>query len=81
MAPKAGFRRNGKTISQILKNDPGLQAAVKAAAEKVAAQIPGARIDEYTTDRYVAGVVVPAVDQARDGVATRAAGQAGLTPG
>jgi hypothetical protein len=67
MAKKAGFRRNSKT-------------AVRAAAEKVAAQIPGATITEYQTDRYVAGVVVPAVDQARHGVATRAAGQAGLTP-
>jgi len=81
MAQKPGFKRNAKTVEKILKNDPRLKAAVRAAAERVAAQIPGARIEEYETDRYVAGVVVPADAQARDGVATRAAGNAGLTPG
>ncbi|WP_139360735.1 hypothetical protein [Mycobacterium sp. D16R24] len=35
-------------------------------------------IDEYTTDRAVATVTVPAERQAKDGVLTRAAAAAGL---
>lgn len=77
---KPGFKRNGKAIARILHNDPGGQAAVRAAAKQIASQIPGATIDEYHTDRFVAGVVVDAAAQAKDGVATRAAGAAGLTP-
>lgn len=44
----------------------------------------GATVDEYSqitdkvTDRFVAMVTVPADRQAKDGVLTRAAGQAGL---
>lgn len=78
---KKGFRRNAKTVSNILKNDPGLKAAVRAAAEKVAGNVGSeAVIVEFETDRYVAGVQVGAVSQARDGVATRAAGASGLRP-
>lgn len=78
---KQGFKRNAKTISKILKTDPKLQAAVRAAAEKVVAEIGDeASIVEYETDRFVAGVRVGADRQARDGVATRAAGATGLTP-
>lgn len=77
---KKGFTRNAKTISNILKNDPKLQVAVRAAAERVADNAGEAEIVEYETDRYVAGVRVDAVRQARDGVATRAAGEAGLSP-
>lgn len=75
--PKPGFKRNAKVIGGILLNDPGGQAAVKAAAEKILAQTdhPDAFIQEYQTDRFVAGVVVPADSQAKHGTATRAANQ------
>lgn len=36
------------------------------------------RVDEYTTDRAVAAVVVPAEAQAADGVLSRAASSAGV---
>ena len=78
---KQGFKRNAKTVARILKEDPKLKAAVRAAAEKVAATIGSeATIVEYETDRYVAGVQVDADRQAKDGVATRAAGAVGLRP-
>lgn len=77
---KKGFVRNPKTIAKILKTDPGLNAAVREAAERVADNAGHAEIVEYETDRYVAGVKVDAARQAKDGVATRAAGAAGLTP-
>lgn len=35
-------------------------------------------VEEYTTDRAAATVSVPAVQQAKDGVLSRAAGAAGL---
>lgn len=76
---KKGFVRNPKTIAKILKTDPGLNAAVRAAADRVASDA-GGEVVEYETDRFVAGVKVDADRQARDGVATRAAGAAGLTP-
>lgn len=83
---KAGFKRNAKTIAKILHNDPGGQAAVRAAQQRVFDALPEdvkaeAFMVEYHTDRFVGGVVVPADSQAKDGAATRAAGQAGLTPG
>lgn len=79
--PRRGFKRNAKAIGDILKNDEGGKAAVMAAAKRVLAEIQsGANnasaegsITEYETDRYVAGVTVRADDQARDGVATKAA--------
>lgn len=79
---KAGFHRNAKTIGHILKNDAGLHAAVKAAAEDVLAKVndPEAFLEEYETDRDVVAVMVPADKQARHGLATKAAGAAGLTP-
>lgn len=78
---KSGFKRNGKAIAGILHNDPGGKAAVKAAAEKILARVntdnashsDEAFLTEYHTDRYVAGVVVRAEDQAKHGTATRAA--------
>lgn len=89
---KAGFKRNAKAIANILHNDPRAQAAVMEAAERVKAEIEAQRdpakshsdevfLSEYHTDRYVVGVNVPADEQARDGIATRAAGTVGLTPG
>ena len=76
MAPRRpGLKLNRKTVAKILHNDKGGRAAVKAAAERILARVndPEAFIAEYHTDRYVAGVVVPADKQARDGIGTRAA--------
>jgi hypothetical protein len=76
--PRPGFRLNRKTVAKILHNDKGGQAAVKAAAEKILANIDDdeAFIAEYHTDRYVNGIVVPADKQAKHGTATRAVQQA-----
>lgn len=80
---KAGFTRNSKTVARILHQVDG---GKRAAAEKMMESLPedvkkDAFVTVYHTDREVVGVVVPAVAQARDGVATRAAGTVGLTPG
>lgn len=75
---KQGFKRNAGVIGKILRSDPGGQAAVRAAAEKILAKTgdPEARIEEYQSkDRYVAAVVVGADSQAKHGTATRAANE------
>lgn len=74
------FRLNKKTIGQILKTDDG---GKRKAAQAILDRIddPDARIDVYTTDREVIGVVVPADRQAKDGIATKAASAAGITMG
>lgn len=62
-------------VGQIAKSDPGLVAAVDAAAASVLGNAgKGAKIHYYTTDRHVAGITVPAINQARDGQLTKAAG-------
>lgn len=85
--PKPGFNRNKNAIRNILRNDPGGRAAVRAAAEKVREQIVEGLdehaadevfVKDYWTDRAVSGVVVPADLQAKHGVATRAASEVGL---
>lgn len=69
-----GFRLNPKTVAKFLKNDEGGKAKIREVAERIRAQAgPEARVEEYTTDRAVAGVVVPADAQAKHGAATRAA--------
>lgn len=80
MARQARFRLNKGTIGRILKTEDGGKRAV---AEKILARIddPDARIDIYTTDREVVGIVVQADLQAKDGVATKAASSVGLSPG
>lgn len=75
---KEGFNRDAKAISNILHNDPGLKAALKALAEDLAKDA-GGEVVEYDTDRYVAGVKVPAHAQATDGVLTKAVGSRGKT--
>jgi len=83
MASKQGFKLNYQTVSKILKSDASA-AATRAGAEQVLGHVEGddsAHIDEYTTDRRVAGVVVAADKQAKHGTATRAANASGLTPG
>lgn len=78
MARKRGFVANRAGIGVILKTDPGIVAAVTAAAEQMAAQDPTLALDTYTTDRFVAAVVVDGESQAKHGTATKAAGAAGL---
>lgn len=77
---RQGFKRNARTIAKILKTEDG---GKRAAAARILAGIndPDARIDVYTTDREVIGVVVPADKQAKDGLATKAASAAGLSMG
>ena len=78
---KQGFRRNAKTIGQILKTADG---GKREAAAKILAQMPadsGAEIQIYTTDREVVGIVVPADKQAKNGIATKAASAAGISRG
>lgn len=77
---RQGFRRNSKTIAHILKTVDGGKRAI---AQKILDRIDDedARIDIYTTDREVVGVVVPADAQAKNGVATKAASAAGISPG
>lgn len=72
--PKSGFRMNYRTVGKILKSTTAPQLEV---AKKILDKVnePEARIAEYTTDRNVAGVVVPADSQAKHGSATRAAQQ------
>lgn len=71
------FKLNRKGGAEVLKQ---LAAAeVNALARKVAAEAgEDADVDEYTTDRAAASVSVPAEQQAKDGVLTRAATTAGL---
>lgn len=65
-----------KAIGEILKTQT--QGLVNDWAKKVAATIPGAELEEYTTDRQAAKVRVPAHQQAKDGALTRAAAGLGL---
>jgi hypothetical protein len=81
MARKQGFRRNAKTISEILKTVDG---GKREAAARIMAAMPadsGAELDIYTTDREVVGIVVRADKQAKDGIATKAASSVGMSPG
>jgi hypothetical protein len=77
---KQGFRLNPKTIGHILKTEDGGKRAVAA---KTLAQMndPEAFIEEYTTDREVIGIVVPADKQAKNGIATKAASAVGISRG
>lgn len=65
-------------IANMAKNHPGIKAAVQAVAKRVLAAAPGAHLVEYTTDRYVNAIQVPADEQAKHGVATKAFGANGL---
>lgn len=74
---KSNFRLNRAGGAEVLKQVAA--AAVNAAAQQVAAAAgPDAQVEHYTTDRAAAAVSVPAEQQARDGVLTRAATAAGL---
>lgn len=73
----ANFKLNRKGGAEVLKqlaadaiNDLGRQIAAQAGDD--------AEFEPYTTDRAAAAVSVPAHQQAKDGVLTRAASAAGL---
>lgn len=74
---KQGFVANRAGIGRIMKTDPGIQAALDAIADPLAAKA-GGTVEAYTTDRAVRAVVVGAESQAKDGAATKAAGEMGL---
>lgn len=75
-ATQGKFKLNRRTVRTIMREDNGLEAALEDAAEETLSEAgPNATIDKYRTDRMVAGIVVPADEQARDGTATRAAQQ------
>lgn len=72
---KAGFKLNRRTVAEILKSDEG-RAALRVVAEQIRERAGAeAFLEEYETDRAVVGVMVPADQQARHGVATRAANE------
>lgn len=73
----SSFRLNRKGGAEVLKE---LAAeAINALGRRVAADAgDDAEFNAYTTDRAAASVTVPAEQQAKDGVLTRAAAAAGL---
>lgn len=76
---KVEFELDHKGLAELLKSGQ-FAPAVDELARSVAAKIPGASVETYTTDRNAAAVYVPggAEMQARDGVITRAAAASGL---
>jgi hypothetical protein len=78
MAARGKFVRNPKVIREILETDPGVGAALDEVADPVAASA-GGTVERRVTDRQARIVVVKAEDQAKDGVATKALGEQGLT--
>lgn len=74
---KEGFVRNKAAVGRILKKDPGIQAALDAIANPLADKA-GGTVKSYTTDRAVRTVMVDGEAQAKDGAATKAAGELGL---
>lgn len=74
---KSSFRLDRKGGAEVLKQFSA--PSVNALAQQVAnAAGEDAEVVEYTTDRAAASVRVPAEQQAKDGVLTRAAAAAGL---
>lgn len=72
------FKLDYKGVGEVLKS-PDTAAAINALAAQIAARAGGdAEMDDYTTDRRAASVRVPADQQARDGLLTRAAAEVGL---
>lgn len=71
------FRLNRAGGAEVLKQLAAEQ--INALARQIAAQAgEDAEVEEYTSDRAAAIVSVPAAQQAKDGVLTRAASAAGL---
>jgi hypothetical protein len=71
------FKLNRKGGSEVLKLQyvPDINALAKRIADQAGDE---AVMEEYTTDRAAAIVSVPAAQQAKDGVLTRAASASGL---
>ena len=78
MARRAGFIPNKKVIGEILRSDPGIGAALDAIADP-AAERDGVEVRSYVTDRQVRSIEVDGVAQVKDGAATKALGDQGLT--
>ena len=77
MARRKGFQTNRKVIGDILKNDPGVVAALRSIGDDAKNRAGGdAELREYTTDRHVVSLEVDAEEQAIDGVGTRAVNEA-----
>lgn len=82
------FRLDASGVREVLKSDEVRQMVDEAALQiqvRVRAKVPQGttvRVDKYTTDRGAASVVIADVQgmawQARDGVLTRSAGEAGI---
>ncbi len=72
------IRLNSRNIEKLLKSSEFAAMTNQAARRIAEAAGPDAEVQPYTTDRKAAAVVVPAEQQARDGVLTRAAASAGL---
>jgi len=73
----AKFTLDRKGGAEVLKQIAAAQ--INALAHQVGARAgKDAEVEEYTTDRAAASVTVPAEQQAKDGVLTRAAAAAGL---
>lgn len=82
------FRLDTRGVREVLKSDEVRQMVDAAALQiqvRVRAKVPQGttvRVDRYTTDRDSAAVVIADVQamawQARDGVLTRSAGEAGF---
>lgn len=71
------FRLDRKGGAEVLKTlaAPHINALARQVAGRAG---DDAEVDEYTTDRAAAAVTVPAEQQAKDGVLTRAASATGL---
>ena len=75
---KKGFNRNHKVIGDILRNDPGLIAALREEAEALAVD-SGGQVYQQETDRARFVVAVRDHEQAIDGKLTKAVGKRGKT--
>ena len=67
----AGFAKLAKSA--------GAQAVVTKVAQGIASNTKDANVTQYTTDRDVAAVELPAYQQARNGELTRAASRNGIS--
>lgn len=73
----ANVRLNTAAVGQVLKK--AFAPLVNEAADEIASHAgPDAIVDDYTTDRNAAAVLIPAEQQATDGTLTRAAAAAGF---
>ncbi len=73
---RPGFHRDAKAVGRIARTDKGLKAFIHETAAKGAAKA-GGHVEDYVTDRVVSAVVVGEEDQAKNGAATKAAGELG----